>query len=65
VTPDQFTLAMQIEIVQREIRMRQQTYPHLISTKKMSAHTAATQLAGMRAVLKTLESLRAERRGAA
>lgn len=57
-TPDQFTLGMQVDIVEREIRYRETVYPRQVGLKKMSQENADLQLAGMKAVLMTLQKLR-------
>jgi len=55
-----FTLGMQIDIVLREIHFREQVYPRLVGTGKMKQHQADLQLAGMKAVLETLQGLKAK-----
>jgi hypothetical protein len=57
----EFSLGMQIAVVEREIRMREQVYPGLVGKKRMSQRTADLELAGMRAVLRTLCELAGRR----
>lgn len=61
MSPDSFTLAMQISAVEREIKMRHSVYPGLVLRKKMSQREADIQIAAMEAVLKTLQSLKAQK----
>jgi hypothetical protein len=48
----------QINCVQREIRMREQTYPRWVEAKRMAARKADDELQCMRAVLATLLRVR-------
>lgn len=48
-----------IECIEREIKMREWVYPGRVAAKKMSQKKADTEMAMMRAVLLTLEELRA------
>lgn len=52
-----FTIEEQISCVKREISMREKVYPRWVHAQKMSQHKADTELALMRAVLKTLERM--------
>jgi hypothetical protein len=47
-------LATQIHEVQRELAMRDQVYPNMVKSKRMSADGARMQTAHMRGVLRTL-----------
>lgn len=59
VEPAEITLGMQIESVKREIMMRERVYPKLVGGGKMKQRTADIEMAAMRAVLSTLENLKA------
>lgn len=52
------SLEAQIDAVQREIGFREHVYPRRVAAGKMTTMLADRQLALMRAVLATLESLR-------
>ena len=52
------SLEAQIDAVQREIWFREHVYPRRVAAGKMTTMLADRQLALMRAVLATLESLR-------
>jgi len=56
--PPLVPLDLQIACVEREIRMREQVYPRWIDQKKLRQATADRELAQMRAVLATLQSLK-------
>ncbi len=49
----------QIACVEREIRMREQVYPRWIAQRKLTQPTADKQIAGMKAVLDTLQTVKA------
>lgn len=49
-----YPIAVQIACVQREIAMREYVYPRRVKIAKMSERKADTELACMKAVLKTL-----------
>lgn len=51
------SLSDQITCIEREIGMRERVYPAWIDKKKMTPDKAASEIEGMRAVLKTLKSL--------
>ena len=51
-------LHVQIACVEREIRMREVTYPRWVQAKKMSQNRADAEIAAMRAVLKTLQEIK-------
>ncbi len=53
------TLQEQIDCVVREIKMREQVYPRLVSQGKMRQEKADRELTAMRAVLATLIELAA------
>lgn len=53
----EFTIAQQIACVKREIRMREKVYPRWVARGTMDQPHADKELACMRAVLGTLESL--------
>jgi hypothetical protein len=57
------SLERQLEAIEREIKIRQRTYPGRILTGRMSARFANEELAAMRAVATTLRALVAERAG--
>lgn len=57
--PLPITIEAQIECVQREINMRERVYPRRVADGKMTQALAAEQLELMRAVLTTLQGLRA------
>jgi hypothetical protein len=48
----------QIACVEREIKLRERTYPRWIFNKRMSERTASYELDTMRAVLDTLRGLK-------
>lgn len=52
------SIEQQIAEVQRELAMRSQVYPGLVSKKKMRQGEADMHMARMQAALKTLEYLR-------
>ncbi|HRE42763.1 MAG TPA: hypothetical protein PKY87_02205 [Terricaulis sp.] len=56
--PAHVAIPEQIACVKREIAMRERCYPRWISKGTMTPGKADAELAGMRAVLKTLEGLR-------
>ena len=58
VTAAPVSLEDQIKSVRREIGMRERVYPNWVSQRKMSPTKADDEIAAMRAVLATLESLR-------
>lgn len=49
----------QIACVEREIRMREQVYPRWVQAKKLTQATSDKQIAGMKAVLETLQQVKA------
>ncbi len=51
------TLHSQIECVKREIAFRERCYPRWVKEKRMSQQLADHELAAMRAVLATLQTL--------
>jgi len=51
----------QIACVRREIGMRERVYPTWVDRKRMSAKQAENELTRMRAVLATLEQIKADR----
>lgn len=51
------SLADQIECVKREIAMRESVYPRWVGARKMTQAKADRELACMRAVLETLQSM--------
>lgn len=53
------SLAQQIEEVEHELRMRDQVYPKLVLRKQKSQSAADMNMMRMRAVLETLQWLRA------
>ena len=61
----EITLEEQIAEVERELRFRERTYPRWVRLPmpKLTAHAAALHLARMRAVLDSLEQLKALREG--
>ncbi|MGH3026087.1 MAG: hypothetical protein ACRDLR_06550 [Gaiellaceae bacterium] len=59
MTDETWTLGMMIDVVEREIRQRHSVYPRLVVAGKMSQKNADLQIAGMNAVLATLQRLRA------
>jgi hypothetical protein len=52
-------LSEQIAAVKREIALRERVYPRFIADGKMPAAKAGRELSAMRAVLETLEGVRA------
>jgi hypothetical protein len=54
-----YSLSAQIEEVEREILLRGRVYPHQVASRKMRQSVADMHLDRMRAVLRTLEWLRA------
>ncbi|MBE7420666.1 MAG: hypothetical protein HS128_23465 [Ideonella sp.] len=57
MSDEPISIEQQIAAVQREIRMREHVYPRRISDGKMTQKLADRELAAMRAVLATLETL--------
>jgi hypothetical protein len=55
--PHQPTLGQQIACVEREIRMRERVYPGWVSGGRMSQAKADHEIAAMKAVLTTLQSI--------
>jgi len=53
------SLTEQIASVEREIRMRERTYPRWIEQRRMTAKTGEHEIACMRAVLATLQDIAA------
>ena len=53
------TLEQQIASVRREIGMRERVYPAFVRSGKIKPENASYELDAMKAVLSTLESLRA------
>lgn len=53
------SLADQITCVRREIAMRARVYPRWVALKRMTREDANEEIARMKAVLATLEGLRA------
>lgn len=53
------TLEEQLACVRREISMRERCYPRWVIDKRLTQAKAEAELAGMRAVLRTLEGLQA------
>jgi hypothetical protein len=53
------TTAEQIACVEREIHMRERVYPRFIEQRRMTAQTAEREIAGMYAVLATLQRIAA------
>lgn len=51
------TFKQQIECVEREISMRQRVYPNWVGNRKMKQEKADYEIACMRSVLYTLQSL--------
>jgi hypothetical protein len=51
------TIQDQIACVRREVFMRERVYPARVRSRKMSQQKADTELAAMRAVLKTLTDM--------
>lgn len=60
--PDAVPLKLQIACVEREIEKRKSVYPRLVDRGTMTPGKMSAELAGMRAVLKTLQEL-AQREG--
>ena len=52
-----FSIAQQIEEIERELRMRQEVYPRMISKGKMKQSVADYHMARLAAVLTTLQNL--------
>ncbi len=50
-------LAIQIECVKRELRIRRQVYPERVARKAMSQAKADQEIEAMASVLETLQSL--------
>lgn len=50
------TVSDQIQIVRREIALRERVYPRQVAASKMTQKEADHQLGGMRSVLATLEA---------
>jgi hypothetical protein len=57
VVMTQFSLAQQIEEVEREIAMRERVYPHQVRSGKLRQSIADYQMNRMLAVLETLRRL--------
>jgi hypothetical protein len=55
-----FSLAQQIEEIEREIRLRREVYPRMVSNGRMKKSVADYHLARMVAVLGTLQTLQKE-----
>ncbi len=55
-----YDLNAQIRAVAREVRLRESVYPGWINRGRMTADQAAREISAMRAVLTTLERLRAQ-----
>lgn len=55
--PIPVTIEDQVKCVEREISMRERVYPRWVADKKLTQATADRELAGMKAVLRTLKSL--------
>jgi len=55
--PATFSITDQIACVRREIGMRERVYPKWVSAGRMKQDAADRELAAMRAVLTTLETL--------
>ena len=55
-----FPISMQIQEVQREIAMRERVYPAWVGKGKMKQSTADQHMNLMRAVLRTLEQVKAD-----
>lgn len=54
------TIDEQIAEVRREVKLREQVYPHQVTRLKMTQAQADEHLARMRAVLETLERVKAK-----
>lgn len=54
------TIDEQIDCVRREIGMRQRVYPKWIESRRLTQETADRELTRMRAVLATLERVKAQ-----
>lgn len=57
-------IMQQIACVKREIAMRAKVYPRWVANEKMTQAKADAELAAMRAVLSTLETVAAQERPA-
>lgn len=57
ISPADVPIRDQIESVEREIKMREHVYPRRVADGKMKQTTADAEIARMRAVLATLESI--------
>lgn len=57
--PLPITIEAQIECVVREIKLRERVYPRRVAEGKMTQALASEQLELMRAVLTTLQDIRA------
>jgi hypothetical protein len=57
ISPADISIADQIAAVEREIKMREHVYPRRVADGKMKQATADAEIARMRAVLATLQSL--------
>ena len=53
----EYTLAVQVAVVRREIAMRERAYPRWVASARMKPEKAVLELGAMRAVLATLEGL--------
>lgn len=51
------TLQKQIEVARREVQMRRRVYRRWVADGKMTQSDADFQIAGMEAIVQTLESL--------
>jgi hypothetical protein len=59
-TNARYSITMQIECVQRELKMRKRVYPYRITKGSMTDAFAAREVACMEAVLDTLQAVRAK-----
>lgn len=57
---DRFSLAQQIEEVERELTLRSRVYPGFVASGKMKQSLADYHMSRMRAVLQTLKRLAME-----
>jgi hypothetical protein len=53
------TISEQIRCAQRELSLRERVYPRWVSDRRMTQDKADREIAGMRAVIATLEHVRA------
>lgn len=56
------SLDVQVACIRREIGMRERVYPRWVATEKMKPQKADDEIAAMRAVLATLQELKAKER---